>query len=105
MDGEDWKSKSRPLNGHCTQISSVLHIPHVVMTDCVTDSCTAEKMCTNGQYSTTSHKAIPKPMSPSTAVFMITKAVRLWNAQDITHIFDQSPADEGRAVSPTATLL
>lgn len=37
MDGEDWKNKSRPLNRHCTQISSVLHIPRVVIADCITD--------------------------------------------------------------------
>lgn len=100
MGGEDWKNKSRPLNGHCTQISSVLHIPCVVIADCIT----AEKICTNGQYSTTSHTIIPKPMSPSTAVFMTSKAVRLWKAQDITHAFDQFPADEDRAVSLTASL-
>lgn len=34
-------------------------------------------------------------MSPSTAVFMISKAVRLCKVQDVTRTFDQSPADEG----------
>lgn len=73
MGGEDWKNKSRPLNGHCTQISSVLYIPCVVIADCVT----AEKICTNGQYSTTSQSYNhTKAMSPSTAAFMISKAVR-----------------------------
>lgn len=43
-------------------------------------------------------------MSPPTAVFMISKAVTLWKAQDITRTFDQSPADEDRAVSLTASL-
>lgn len=48
-----------------------------------------------------SHTTIPKPMPPSTAVFMISKAVRLWKAQST---FGQSLADEDRAVSLTASL-
>lgn len=43
-------------------------------------------------------------MSPSTAVFMISKAVRLCKVQDVTRTFDQSPADEDKAVSLTASL-
>lgn len=50
-----------------------------------------------------SHTTISKPMSP-TAVFMISKAIRLWKAQGITHTFDQSSADKDRAVSLTASL-
>lgn len=63
-------------------------------------SCTAEKTCMNGQYSTTSHATIPKAMSPSTAVFINPKAVRPWEAQDITRIFDQSQADEAQGSEP-----
>lgn len=51
-----------------------------------------------------SHTTIPKPMSPSTAVFMISKAVRLWKAQDTTRAFGQFPADEYRALRASLRL-
>lgn len=49
----------------------------------------------NGQFSTT----IPNPMSPFTA-FINPKALRPWEAQHITRIFDQSQADEAQGSEP-----
>lgn len=104
MDGEDWKNKCRPFNGNCTQISSVQHIPHVVIADCIIDLLYSWKdVHKHNILQQVSHTTIPKPMPP-TVVFMTSKAVRLWKAQDITCTFDQSPDDEDRTVSLTASL-